>query len=358
MGPAKTTASDFQGPWARGLRHLDPGYFALVMATGIVALAAHQAGLPVVARALSVIDVAAYVVLVLLVVARFASFGRTAVADLTDHLRGPGHFTWVAGTCVLGSQLLVLDGRLAVAKGLWIAGALVWLLVTYAFFAAVTLRRRKPPLGDAISGSWLLAVVATQAVALLAAQIHQLDGWGGLGLLFLSHCLFLTGAVLYVLIIVVIFYRFTFLPIDAAHLSPPYWINMGALAITTLTGATLVSTTGPTPLWDGAGAFLLGLTLLFWAFGTWWIPLLLAFGAWRHLVARYPLRYAAEYWGLVFPLGMYSVASRHLGYLVAWEPLHTFAQVFTLVAVAAWTATFLGLLLSWTRALGEVAPQR
>lgn len=331
------------------LRDLDPGYFSLVMATGIVAIAAYYAGLVLVARVLSAVDVAAFVVLTFMVVARWVLHSDRAVGDLLDHVRGPGHFTWVAGTCVLGSQLLILHGRLAVAKTLWAVAAVIWVLVTYVFFAAVTLRRRKPPPGEALGGSWLLAVVATQAVALLATQLHQAVGWGGDGLLFVSLCLYLTGAVLYLLIIGVIFYRFTFLPIDAAQLSPPYWINMGALAITTFAGATLMPSTAGAPFWDAAHPFLFGFTLLFWAFGTWWIPLLVVFGAWRHLVARYPLRYAVEYWGLVFPLGMYSVASRHLGEFVGLAPLETIAQVFALVALAAWLVTFLGLLASWLR---------
>lgn len=317
------------------------------MATGIVAVAADAAGWRALGRVLSVVDVVAYGVLVAATVARFALHGQRAIADLLDHRRGPGFFTWVAGSCVLGSQLLLLHGQSAVARWLWLVAAVAWLAITYVFFGAVTVRRKKPKLRAALGGSWLLAVVATQAVALLGAQLHQASGWGGDGLLFLSLCLFLVGTVLYLLIIGVIFYRVTFLPLDAAHLSPPYWINMGALAITTLTGATLMPSVGSAPFWSAAHPFLFGFTLLFWAFGTWWIPLLVVLGAWRHLVARYPLRYGSEYWGLVFPLGMYSVASNRLGGLVGLAPIPVIARVFAGLAVAAWTMTFVGMLRSW-----------
>jgi len=145
----------------------------------------------------------------------------------------------------------------------------------------------------------------------------------------------------------VIFYRFTFLPIDAAHLSPPYWINMGALAITTLTGATLMPSAAAAPFWSAAHPFLFGFTLLFWAFGTWWIPLLMVFGFWRHVIARYPLRYAPEYWGLVFPLGMYSVATLRLAEFVGLGPLLAISRVFAGLALTAWTLTFLGMVASW-----------
>ena len=44
-------------------------------------------------------------------------------AGLTDHTRGPGFFTVIAGTCVLGSQLLIVAGRYQVAMVLWFLGA-------------------------------------------------------------------------------------------------------------------------------------------------------------------------------------------------------------------------------------------
>lgn len=46
------------------------------------------------------------------------------------------------------------------------------------------------------------------------------------------------------------------------------------------------------------------MSLLLWAWATWWIPLLVIFGVWRHLVHCQPLRYHPMYWSLVFPLGM------------------------------------------------------
>src|SRR5690606_17761622 len=108
---------------AAALRDLDPGYFALVMATGIVAVAADLAGWSLLARVLSFVDVLAYCLLVAATLGRFVWYGRTAVLDLVDHRRGPGFFTWVAGSCVLGSQLLLLGGRMLVAQWLWLVAA-------------------------------------------------------------------------------------------------------------------------------------------------------------------------------------------------------------------------------------------
>ncbi len=95
--------------------------------------------------------------------------------------------------------------------------------------------------------------------------------------------MWLGGGMLYIWIISLIFYRYTFLPLDPRQLAPPYWINMGAMAISTLAGTLLVSNAPQSPLLKTLSPFLLGLTLLFWATATWWIPLLVALGIWRHL---------------------------------------------------------------------------
>ncbi|MBX3140573.1 MAG: tellurite resistance/C4-dicarboxylate transporter family protein [Trueperaceae bacterium] len=342
---------------ARVLVAVPPEYGALVMATGIVAFACAGIGLRAVALALTWLNVVMFLVLACVFAARLALARRRTSQEFVDHARGPGYFTWVAATCVLASQVATFLGAANVARALLAVAAAAWVGITYGFFAAVTLRRAKPRLEAALSGSWLLAVVATQAVALLAVQVGGeglavvraggADQSGmGADLVFGGLCLFLAGTVLYLLIIGLIFYRFTFLRIEASQLAAPYWINMGALAITTLTGATLLTEPGPEPLWSSVRPFLLGFTLLFWAFGSWWIPLLVVFGAWRHLVAKYPLRYAPEYWGLVFPLGMYGVASRQLAAHVGIGLMESVASLFAWVALAAWAATFLGLLLT------------
>src|SRR5207248_1511009 len=90
------------------LRTLHPAYFALVMATGIVSIAAKLLGIPYVPMALLFVNLAAYVVLWALTLARIARFRRDVFADVADHQRGVGFFTTVAATSVLGSQLAIV----------------------------------------------------------------------------------------------------------------------------------------------------------------------------------------------------------------------------------------------------------
>lgn len=329
---------------ALGIASLFPGYFALVMATGIVSIAAHMMGLPRLGRALLVVNVAAYLCLSALLVARIVGFGRRVIDDLRDHGRGPGFFTVVAGTCVLGTQLFLIEGQVAAARNLWMLGLVLWVLVMYGFFTATITRENKPSLEDGINGAWLIASVATQSVAVLGTLIAATFGPRQHVVLFVALCMYLIGAMLYLAIITLIFYRFTFLELSTARLTPPYWINMGAVAITTLAGSTLILHADAWALLGILRPFLMGFTLFFWATATWWIPLLLILGVWRHVVHRYPLTYDPQYWGMVFPLGMYAVCTKRLSEALALPFLDVIPSVAVYIAIAAWVAAVAGLL--------------
>ena len=323
---------------------LFPGYFALVMATGIISIAAYLLEMNIVALSLLVLNILAYVVLWLLLLLRLILFFSRVKADITDHVRGPGFFTVVAATCVLGSQLVIVAGQYKIAAVLWWAGLLFWLLIMYTFFTSVTVRENKPSLESGLNGAWLVAVVATQSISVLGTLL--VDQWPANRepLLFFTLCMFLLGCMLYLLLITLIFYRFTFVNVTTAQLTPPYWINMGAVAITTLAGARLILAAPEWSFLSDVLPFLKGFTLFFWAAGTWWIPLLFILGFWRHVYKRFPLRYDPQYWGMVFPLGMYTVCSFQLSKAINFAPLLVIPRYFIYLAFVGWLAAFAGLL--------------
>jgi tellurite resistance protein TehA-like permease len=222
--------------------------------------------------------------------------------------------------------------------------ALLWLGLTYVFFAAVAAHEHKPRLTRGLSGSWLLAVVATQSVSLLGTLVGSQFKDDEPMVLFVSLSIFLSACLLYLALIPLILNRLELLSLAPSAFTPDYWINMGAMAITTLTGGMLISAAERWSVLQQVYPFLLGLTMLFWAGATWWIPLLILLELWRHVLRRVRLTYATEYWSLVFPVGMYAACTFEVADLVQLELLALFAHWLAYVALSLWLIVFAGLL--------------
>ena len=322
---------------------MSPGYFSMVMATGIMSLAAHLMELPLLAQGLFAVNWILFVVICTLALARLLWHPKLVVGDLFNHLQAPGFFTFVAACSILAGQSLLIRGNLPLAVLLGSVGLIAWVGLTYTIFTVLTVKQNKPSLDRGINGGWLLAVVATQSMAVVSALIAPEVGQPlRLELNFFALSMWLWGGMLYIWMMSLIFYRYTFFAFSPADLSPPYWINMGAMAISALAGSLLILNTPHAPFLNSMLPFLKGFTVFYWATGTWWIPMLVVLAVWRHVARRFPFAYDPMYWGAVFPLGMYAVSTLRMIEALDLPFLGKLPQAMFALGMTAWTLLFIG----------------
>jgi tellurite resistance protein TehA-like permease len=318
-----------------------PAYFAAVMATGVVSTASNAWGLYAFAWTLLGINVLLYASFLGLTIWRAFRARSALLADLSHDKTGVGSLTIIAGTSVLGTQIEVLTGWHDLPEGLWALAFLLYLVLLYWFFAVAISEDPKPPMQEALNGAWLLVIVCSQSLGVLGTAR------GGMLLHhpvqpFFCVCMFLVGLFFYFPIISMILYRWMFLPVPPESLTPPYWINMGAVAITTLAGSNLMLLSSEWPGIADLRIFIKGMTLLAWAVATWWLPLLCIVGFWRHVVQKVRLSYDPSYWSMVFPLGMYSLATSTLAKAINFPWINWLSQLFLTFALLAWLTVFVG----------------
>jgi tellurite resistance protein TehA-like permease len=350
-----TTTTGAEVP-ASPIATLFPGYFALVMATGIIAVAASQQNLDWLADALYVIAAIAYVVLGVLVIARLVLYPRLLFADLTSHAKGFAFLTIVAATNILAGASTTLHGWYGLTRVLWWFSIVVWAVLAYAALFAVVLRQNKPGMGVGINGTWFLLTVSVESVAVTGALLLPHDRNDLLA--FTCLAAFTLGLVLYLIVMTMVFLRWTFQPLEPTEADPPAWIAAGAVAITVLAGSTILAARTASPRIERLVPFIEGIVVLTWATATFWFPLMIAIGVWRHIVRRLPLRYHPSYWALVFPLGMYGAATYRMRANIHLKELAWLPKATLVVALVAWTAAFVGMLAEGVRWLMRTSSRR
>jgi tellurite resistance protein TehA-like permease len=285
-------------------------------------------------------------------------FPRRLVDDLTHHATGFSFLTLVAALNVLGSAGGVVHGWWRLAWGCWIAAFVLWVVLLYPALVAAVVGLPKPELGQGINGTWFLLTVSTESIAALGALLLLDRGAPSEALELAVLATFTLGVVLYLIVMTMVFLRWTFLPLSAAELQPPSWIAAGAVAITVLAGSNLLAARSVSERLDRLAPFLEGTAVLAWSTATFWFPVMLAIGAWRHLVRKVPITYHPAYWALVFPIGMYGASTYRMIAVTGFEVLDPVPVAALGLGLVAWAAAFAGLLRSLAGSLGRARSAR
>lgn len=355
-GPKTDTIAADSGRLATAVRKLPPGAFAFVMATGIVAAAFSLINQSMVTKVLLVVSVVGLVVLLFALGWRIVRHWDLVYADARNPAIAFGYATIVAALNVVGALFFAIEPLVTIV--LVCISVPFWLVLTYGIAAAMMLGPQDGPPAHKANGSWFIWVVATQSISVVTGIIDHGLEVNILGVIAVG--MWSIGVMLYIILTVIITLRLMTTTQDAFGVRPTYWVYMGATAITVYAGWSILSLLPDLPIMVATHDFISGFTFMLWAFGVWWIPILVIFGIWRHAVKRYPVRYESELWSMVFPLGMFSVASVHLGQLLGLPVVHNMGIICTWIAGVTWVVVLVMMVASAAQksVLGETTTEK
>lgn len=269
------------------------------------------------------------------------SYRSRVAEDARNPSRAFGFFTIVAGSNVLAARLVVDRADMA-AYTLLVVGTLTWLVLGYLVPWLVLVRGSEDTTGSGLEradGSWFVWAVASQSVAVAAATLQPDSEFAGHGLALLAFVAWAVGCFLYAAAVVLVGLRVVLYGLTPADFTPAYWVAMGAASITILAGVRLADMRGATVI-AVMQELTTGASVMFWAFASWLFPVLVVAGWWRHVVHRVPLVYEPALWTMVFPLGMYALASMSLGDSDGLAWISWLGRAGLWLALGVWAVTF------------------
>lgn len=326
----------------RKLGSMYPGYFTLTMATGIIAVGFNILEEKFFSDLFYGMTLVSWVVLYAAYTLRLVRFPRKVFADLTNPRVTFSFFTFVAATSVTGI-LLHMHGHTYLALLAWLMALLAWSALLYFSFTVLTLLHGERNL-NVMDGGWLICIVGTQSLVLLGLKVVPLFGEYGSFVMLGIYMLWWLGLVLYGIFLTLFCYRLFFLSMKIEDYTPLMWVIMGAAAISANAGSTMDLSDPIIHVLYEIHPVVDAMALMSWTLASWWIPLLVSITIWKHWVCRVPVSYDPRQWSVVFPIGMYTVATFQLSLATEFDPLHRISHVMIWAAVIVWVFVMIGTL--------------
>jgi C4-dicarboxylate transporter/malic acid transport protein len=338
---------DLQRP-SQVFSQLTPNWYASVMGTGIVAVAA--ASLPwqprgLHAGALVVWALAAFL-LVALTAATVIHWVRFPDAA-RGHIRNPvmaqfygappmALLTVGAATILLGRDVMGLQAAVDVDWVLWFAGTVTGLAAAAVVPFFTFTRYVVGP--DSAFGGWLMPVVPPMVSASTGALLipYAPAGQPRLALLLSCYAMFGLSLLASIVIITLIWYRLAVYKTGEAPMVPTLWIVLGPLG-QSIAAANLLGGVAheamPAPYSTALQAFGVVYGVPVWGFALLWGVIA---GAITVRTARGHLPFSLTWWSFTFPVGTCVLGTSELA-------LHTGSDLFRVAAVLL----YLGLVAAW-----------
>jgi C4-dicarboxylate transporter/malic acid transport protein len=327
---------------------LTPNWFASVMGTGIIAVAA--ARLPVQFPGLHTAAICVWALAGLLLLALLAAtVAHWALypANARSHASNPvmAHFYGAAPMAMLtvGAATLlvgtVVVGRRAAVDAdwaLWFAGTITGLVTAAAVpYLTFTRHQVKP---ESAFGGWLMPIVPPMVSASTGALLlpYAPAGQGRLDLLLCCYAMFGVSLLASMVVITLIWYRLAVHKIGEARMVPTLWIVLGPLG-QSITAATLLGANAHLAVPATEAAILRTLGVIYGmpvlGFALLWAVIA---GMITVRTARDHLPFSLTWWSFTFPVGTCVTGTIGLALATGSAMLRVAAAVFFAALVAAW----------------------
>ncbi|GAA6170416.1 tellurite resistance/C4-dicarboxylate transporter family protein [Colwellia sp. KU-HH00111] len=316
------------------LKNLYPGYFAMTMATGIISVGLFLHGNILLSNSFMVVTLSTWLIWFFLYTWRLIKYPKTVWDNLIDPKTTFVFFTFVAATNLCG-VLLHQRGYPSFAMLCWFVAFSYWAILMYLSFTALCFAHKEREV-NIMHGGWLILIVGTQSLVLLGTKVAENFGEYAAYMMVEIHMLWALGIIFYAVLVTLFCYRIFFKTMTVEDCSPFMWVIMGAAAISANAGTRLLLTDPVIPMLAELHAVVQLMSIMLWTWATWWIPLLVIMGVWIHGYKKIPLTYNPMQWSIVFPLGMYAVATNNLALSSQFTPLLFLANSMLWVACAAW----------------------
>ncbi|MDQ1751374.1 MAG: hypothetical protein QOE71_2430 [Pseudonocardiales bacterium] len=328
--------------------NLTPNWYASIMGTGIVAVAAATlpvqfAGLRPAAVVIWALAAALLIALTAATVIHWVRYPATARGHASHpvmvHFYGAppmAMLTVGAGTVLLGPNVLGLRLAVDIDWALWFGGTVTGLataaIVPYLMFTRHHIGAR------GAFGGWLMPVVPPMVSASTGALLvpHAAAGQARLTMLLACYAMFGLSLFASVIVIGLIWYRLSVHQVGEARMVPTLWIVLGPLG-QSITAVNLLGGVAqqalPAPYADALRTFGVLYGVPVWGFALLWA---FTAGAITIRTARSGLPFSLTWWSFTFPIGTCVTGTAGLA-------LHTGADLFRYTAVLFYA----GLVAAW-----------
>lgn len=313
------------------IRQFTPNWFAVVMGTGVLALALAQwpgnvPGLRLLGEGLWLFNTLLFVVFALMYTARWVLF-----FDEARRIFGHSTVSMFFGTIPMGLATII-NGFLAFGLPRWgsgvvaVAEALWWIDVAMSLACGVLIPflmfTRQEHRIDQMTAVWLLPVVAAEVAAASGGLLapHLADALGQLVMLVTSYVLWAFSLPVAFSILTILLLRMALHKLPHENMAASSWLALGPIGTGAL-GMLLLGNDAPLIFaangLSGVGEIAAGLGLVagitLWGLGLWWMLMALLITA-RYLRAGIPFNLG--WWGFTFPLGVYALTTLKLADLL------------------------------------------